>query len=72
MPIGCQKLLEKQLLAPLSAFFRIIIRQPLPLFDDILYLCNRKSLEKVAELNKKSLEKRARIQEKSLGKRAQL
>lgn len=35
------------------------------------YLCNRKSLEKVAEQNKKSLEKRARIQEKSLEKRVQ-
>jgi hypothetical protein len=29
-------------------------------FYDILYLCNQKSLEKVAEQNKKSLEKRAR------------
>ena len=34
------------------------------LFLSILsYLCNRKSLEKVAEQNKKSLEKRAQHQE---------
>jgi hypothetical protein len=56
---------------PLSAFFRLIIRQSGLTFYDILYLCNQKSLEKVAEQNKKSLEKRARFQEKSLEKRAQ-
>lgn len=40
-------------------FFRLIIRQSGPTFYNILYLCKRKSLEKVAEQNKKSLEKRA-------------
>lgn len=36
----------------------------------LFYLCNRKSLGKVAGLSKKSIEKRAWFQEKSLEKRA--
>ena len=36
----------------------------------LFYLCNRKTLGKVAGLSKKSLEKRAWFQEKSLEKRA--
>ena len=46
--------------------FRLIIRQSWPPFYDILYLCNQKSLEKVAEQNKKSLEKRAQHQEQHI------
>jgi len=42
------------------------------LFVNLFYLCNRKSLEKVAEPYKKSLEKRAQIKQKSLEKRAQI
>lgn len=72
MPIRVPKVAEKITFDTTIGIFRLIIRQSWPPFYDILYLCNQKSLEKVAEQNKKSLEKRARFQEKSLGKRAQL
>ena len=55
MPIRVPKVAEKITFDTTIGIFRLMIRPSWPPFYDILYLCNQKSLGKVAEQNKKSL-----------------